>query len=220
MRVSDKILRCVTKTSVIALLLISVILVSTSSIVYGEAHEQDSQAKQNLALAKFLAAPINLVAFKKKKGISNSGSLRAKEKRWFYKPKKTGFFYRYMLFPTPGQYSEGERFFGFSVIVYKFGRKIGDYNNTNEILTAIWCRLKDPDLGPANLVGKPVTEVKELFGLPFTTRGDVIIYMHSRHILSLHINDGIVDWFKYARLRRDINESSEVLELLTKPGFK
>jgi len=48
MRVSDKILRCVTKTSVIALLLISVILVSTSSIVYGEAHEQDSQAESGI----------------------------------------------------------------------------------------------------------------------------------------------------------------------------
>ena len=40
---------------------------------------------------------------------------------------------------------------GFSVVVYKFGKEIGDYYDSNEMLIAIWCRLNDPDLGQANL---------------------------------------------------------------------
>src|SRR5437870_2257483 len=119
---------------------------------------------QEEELAAFLAAPIDLAAFKRQKGSSNSGSWRAS--RWFYRPKAPGFFYQYLLFPTPQRYSESERFTGFSIVVYKFGKRVGDYHDTNETLVVIWCRLRDPDLGRANLVGAPVPEIKSRFGEP------------------------------------------------------
>jgi len=122
-------------------------------------------ARRKDELAAFLAAPIDLVAFKKKKGSSNSGSFKAS--RWIYRPKRPGFFYQYMLFSTPEGYGESERFSGFSVAVYKFGREVGDYYDTNEVLVAIWSRLRDPDLGQADLVGRLVPEIKARFGEPF-----------------------------------------------------
>jgi hypothetical protein len=147
-------------------------------------------------LAAFLAAPIDLPAFKRRKGPSNSGSFKAAD--WLYRPDKPGFFYRYFLFRTPRTYSEVERVEGFSLVVYKLGTNVGDYDDTNEMLVAIWCRLKDPDLGRANLVGTELSQIKARFGEPFAVIGDVWIYQHDARALSLHINGDAVDWYKYA----------------------
>jgi hypothetical protein len=171
--------------------------------------------EQKDELAAFLAAPIDLTRFKRKKGPSNSGAFRAS--RLIYRPDKPGLFYRYMMFRTPAVSSEGEKFHGFSVIVYKLGTKVGDYYDTNEILVAIWCRLKDPDLGQADLVGKQMSEIKTRFGEPFAVVGDVSMYQRHQRALSIHTNDGAVDWFKYVRLRGDIEDPASVPELL-RPG--
>ena len=123
-----------------------------------------------------------------------------------------------MLFTTPTRYSEGERFGGFSIVVYKFGKEIGDYYSSNETLIAIWCRLKDPDLGQADLVGKFVPEIKARFGEPFAVVGEILIYYKNNRALSVHTKDGAVNWFKYVRLSRDIDAPEAVPELLLQPG--
>ena len=211
--------------SAAAKIIMMVLLLSNANLritiaAYGQARPQakslEKSNKQNDELAAFLSAPIDLIAFKNKKGPSNSGSIKASP--WIYKPKEPGFFYRYMLFTTPMRYSEGERFFGFSVVVYKFGKEIGDYYDSNETLVAIWCRLNDPDLGQANLVGRFASEIKTRFGKPFTVIGDVLIYHSNGRALSVHTKDGVVDWFKYVRLSRDIDTPKAVPEPLLKPG--
>jgi hypothetical protein len=170
--------------------------------------------EQKDELAGFLAAPIDLVRFKKKKGPSNSGSFYTS--LLIYRPDKPGFFYRYRMFRTPA-YSEDEKFHGFSVVVYKLGAKVGDYYDTNEMLVAIWCRLKDPDLGQADLVGRQMSEITARFGEPFAVVGDVSVYQRHQRALSIHAKDGAVDWFKYVRLRRDVDISAAAPELL-RPG--
>jgi hypothetical protein len=152
MRISSQILRAITKTLVMVQFLITM-SIALPGPVQGQARSQVKPMmkpdKQKGELAAFLSAPINLVYFKRIKGISNSGS--AKVGQWIYRPKKPGFFYQYILFSTPKRYPEGTRFSGFSVVVYKFGKEVGDYYDTNEMLIAIWCRLRDPDLGQADL---------------------------------------------------------------------
>lgn len=213
------IVRVVTKTIVTALLLGGPSL-ELSASVRGQprSHAKPSvkPLKQKDELAAFLAAPIDLVSFKRKKSGSNSGGLSVNS--WFYRRRQPGFFYQYMLFDTPERYSESDRFSGFSIVVYKFGKRIGDYADTNEMLVAIWCRLRDSDLGQANLVGAPVPEIKARFGEPFAVVGDNLVYHRDGRALSVHTKDGAVDWFKYVRLSRHIDAPGAVPELLLQPG--
>jgi len=219
MRISCKILSVVRKTVVIVLLVSTASLALTTAI-QGQTRSQAKYpvkpTKQSEALTAFLTAPIDFITFKGKKGPSNSGSFKANP--WIYRPKEPGFFYQYKLFGTPTQYSEGERFRGFSVVVYKFGKEIGDYYDSNETLVAIWCRLRDSDLGQADLVGRFVPEIKARFGEPFAVVGGILIYHRHGRALSVHTKDGTVDWFKYVRLSRDIDAPGAVPELLLQPG--
>lgn len=219
MRRSSRIHNFITKTIVILLFVSTASLLLTNAI-QGQTRPHNKSlvkpTKQNDALAAFLSVPLELITFKIKKGPSNSVSFEASH--WMHRPKESGFFYQYKLFATPTRYSEGERFRGFSIVVYKFSKKIGDYYDSNEKLVAIWCRLRDPDLGQADLVGRFASEIKALFGKPFAVVGDIMIYQHHGRALSLHTKDGIVDWFKYVRLTRDIDASEEMPELLLQPG--
>jgi hypothetical protein len=219
MRVPSQILNAVTK------ILAMVLFLSAASLALPDSIQRQarSQAKPTVKptgpedeLAAFLTAPIDLVAFKKKKGPSNNGAFKAS--RWIYRPKRPGFFYQYMLFSTPREYRESERASGFSVVVYKFGKEVGDYYDTNEMLVAIWCRLSDPDLGHADLVGRLVPEIKARFGEPFAVVGDVLVYQRHGRALSVHTKDGAVDWFKYVWLSRNIDAPGAVPELLLQPN--
>ncbi len=141
MRISSQILSVVTKTVVIVLLVSTASLALTTFIqeqTRPQAKSPVKPTKQNDALAAFLSVPIDLITFKIKKGPSNSGSFKASH--WIYRPKEPGFFYQYKLFVTPTRYSEGERFRGFSIVVYKFGKEIGDYYDSKEIyMSGIVC---------------------------------------------------------------------------------
>jgi len=219
MRISSQTLGVVRKAVVIVLLASTASLALTTT-VQGQARSLVKSpvepAGQGEVLTAFLATPIDLVTFKEKKGPSNSGSF--KENPWIYRPEEPGFFYQYKLFGTPARFSDGERLRGFSVVVYKFGKKIGDYYDSNETLIAIWSRLRDPDLGQADLVGKSVPEIKERFGEPFAAVGDVLIYHHHGRALSVHTKDGTVDWFKYVRLSRGLEAPGAVPGMLLQPG--
>jgi hypothetical protein len=173
---------------------------------------QVKSTRENHDLTIFLEAPIDIVAFKKKKGPSNSDSFRAP--RSFYRPGDPGFFYQYMLFNTPVRYGEGERFRDFALIVYKFGHSIGHFYDTNEILAAIWCRLNDPDLGRANFVGTQVPEIRARFGEPSAVISDVLIYQRNARALALHVFGETIDWFKYVRLSRNVDATRSAPELL------
>jgi len=220
MRIPIPILDAVSNTAVAALLLSAPSLEFPRYIQRQSPIPPKPQAKRSIQqdqLAAFLEAPIDLSAFKRKKGSSNSGSVDTTEKRWFYMPSQSGFLYQYMLFPTGG-YSEGARVHDCAVVVYKFGTKIGAYNDTNEMLVAIWCRLSDPDLGHADLVGTRVAEMRSRFGEPFATIGDVLVYQQGRRALAVSTKDTRVAWYKYLRLSRAVDAPGAVPRLLLHPG--
>lgn len=120
-----------------------------------------------------------------------------------------------MLFPTPLQLSEGTRFRDFKIIVYKIGKKIGKFNDPNEILIGLKSSYKDPDLGKADLVGLPTLDIIKKFGSPDMKKNDLIIYHHLGNILILKTNEGKIKWFKYLRLNREVT-SSKLEELVFK----
>lgn len=63
-----------------------------------------------------------------------------------------------------------------------------------------------------------MSEIEARFGEPFAMVGDILIYHSNGRALSVHTKEGAVDWFKYARLNRDIDTPEAVPELFLKPG--
>lgn len=170
------------------------------------------QAEHWEALEAFLEEPIDLAAIKRKKGPSNSGRMTGDP--CFNRPKRPGFYYWYGLFATPRGVSESERLQGFRLIVYKYGDVIGDFFDTNEILIAIKSSFPDPDLGAANLVGSRLDAIHARFGDAFAAMNDLFIYYRSGRALAVHTAGGKIDWYKYVRLDRELNDGSDLPDCL------
>jgi hypothetical protein len=219
MEIRGELQRAIGVPAALALLLSAAGLVSPIRLPAqgsGTAQVWKTPSKLQDDLAAFLSAPIDLGAFKRKKGQSNNGAFKAP--REFYRPAGAGFFYQYMLFDSPHRYNESERFGGFSVVVYKFGRVVGDFYDTNETLVAIWCQLNDPDLGAANLVETRESAVKARFGEPFAIIQDVWVYQRDGRAVSMQMTGGAVAWFKYARLSHALGTPDAVPKWLLHPG--
>lgn len=159
-------------------------------------------------LKDFLSEPINLIEFKKKYGSSNSGQL--KPNKYYYKPEDEGFYYKYMLFNSlgfrknPMRYlngkimSEGDLFKSFQIYVYHFGNTGSfDFYDKNEVLIGFRSAGIHEALGKANLVGKTLQEIEELFGNDYIVMGNIKIYQHNNRVLSLKLNSSKVEWIKY-----------------------
>lgn len=174
-----------------------------------------AQPEQQRALATFLDAPVDLQAFKKQKGSSNSGVMTGEG--CFFRPAGKGFYQWYGLFPTPRGVPESRRLSGLRLIVYSFNERPGDYSDSDEMLIAVRSAFPDPDLGDANLVGSAVEEIRRRFGEPKIARDDLLLYHRDGRALSLHISEGRIDWYKYVRLNRELGVGSDIPGWLT--GF-
>jgi len=169
-------------------------------------------------LHDFLLNPLDHIAFKETKGTSNSGGWSSKLP--LYRPEKKGFYYRYMLFRTPLEYSGSIRFSFFNLIVYKYGDTPGNFYDKDEELIGIRCRLRDPDLGKMNLVGLATIQIDTLLGPDYIVKDNVRIYTHKDRVLALCIKRSQVSWFQYYRLATTLNKEDipELLLYFIEPG--
>ncbi|PLX20249.1 MAG: hypothetical protein C0599_09405 [Salinivirgaceae bacterium] len=167
-------------------------------------------------LKSFLLEPINLIEFKNKYGPSNSGGCCSGIPiKWLYKPEKEGFYYQYMLFRqlkgmryVNGKImGEGELFKNFKIYVYHFGENRDfDFYNNDEELIGFSCAGIHEALGQANIVGKSLEEIEELFGNEYIEFDSLKIYYLENRVLSLKLKSSKVEWFKY------FNHSSKLEE--------
>jgi len=172
--------------------------------------EADSLSSNAELLKSVLENPIDLVAFKAEYGPANSGGTNGDS--LFDLPETTGFLYCYMLFQKlrsalPSHPSESELFHNFRITVFKYGSKVGAYNDTNEVLMAIECGLDNTMLNQLNVYGLTREEVTQRFGEPQFILKMGAIYAIENKVLSVHFNltTKTVDWYKYARLNPSIN---------------
>lgn len=142
-------------------------------------------------LIRLLFQPIDIVEFKKKKGISNSSPANYKDK---YKSAKQGFHYLYTLFKTPSNLPETVRFTGFKLYSYKFGNQGGDFFDQNELLVGLKATYEDPDLGMLDWVGKSLDDFIQVYGEPtFKQQYKVAYYYLERAIVLKIDNDRIIE---------------------------
>jgi len=170
---------------------------------------------QDIVAQEILESPIDLIKFKKQMMFTNSGG---HQERYFHKPDCKGFYYEYFGFEDT--LSNGEPFTfidRINLIVYKKGKVVGDYYDSNEILIMIKSKTKDNRLGSLNLVGKSFDELINSIGKPTLTLSNSIIYQDSKfRTLILKLNNEKVTWIKYVWMNTDFKSFSEKNELIEK----
>ena len=169
-------------------------------------------AQQAKETSNFLASPIDLIAFKKNKGPSNSGI--GKPPSQAFRPKAKGFYYRYMLFRTPRQFSEVKRISEFEITVYKFGEEAGDFYDIDEVLISVKSKYKDPDLKHLNLVGQTKDEIRAFLGAARWQKESIHIYHEDINCLILSFADEKVEWFRWIRLKEKYSSFNQLSEEL------
>lgn len=166
-----------------------------------------------IAMRTLLLDPINLVAYKKEYGTSNSGS--AGERGLFNTPEEEGFMYRYMLFHKlrnilPQRPSESFLFSHFVITVFKYGTEVGGFYDENEELMAIECGIDNPTLGEMNVYGMTRDEVIGKFGPPQIISDDLIFYQYQDRVLGVHFEHEKVNWYKFICLNPSIDLKTEI----------
>ena len=168
-------------------------------------------------LKTLLDHPMNLEAYKKKWGPSNSTG--GKKSTAYHRPDVTGQFYRYMLFgklrkELPSRPSGGDLFKKFIITVYKYGTEIGDFYDPNEELISVKCALDNPTLGDLNWYGKTRLELTNRYGEPQFEQNNGLIYYHDHKAISAHLENDRVRWFKYVRLHSRIDLKEKIPAIL------
>ena len=167
-------------------------------------------------LESFLENPIDFQQFKKDYGPSNSGGINGGP---LYKPDSVGMYLRFMLFNGNRDrnrklgISEGQKFKELQFYVYRYGKTVGDFFNTNEILVGFKCKFKDPSVKKADLVGKTKKEINVLFGNEYIRYKNYRIYEKNNRVLSLCFDGQIVLWTKYYHLMSPVHKDN-IPELL------
>jgi hypothetical protein len=65
-----------------------------------------------------------------------------------------------------------------------------------------------------NLVGQDLKVITNRSGTDYIEKEDLIIFHANKKVLVLSAPDGMVQWFRYARLNFDIGSASDVPEWL------
>jgi hypothetical protein len=93
---------------------------------------------------------------------------------------------------------EGALLREFQIYVYHFGKNQGfDFYNDDEVLVGFSCAGIHEALGRANIIGKSLQEIEELFGSEYIDCDSIKIYQHNNRVLSLKLKSSKVEWIKY-----------------------
>ncbi len=169
---------------------------------------------KNRELLYLLETPLNLRAFKKKKGQSNSGGADTKE--YWHKPDTTGMYYSYFLFPTPSNISESTRFSDCEITTFKYNSEIGKFKDTNEELIEIKLKYNDYDFGAFNWVDRDMNDMIDFYGEADSVFKDVYIYHYNKKVFLCSVSKGKIKKIKYVRLIKNFEQiSDEYFEDLT-----
>jgi hypothetical protein len=157
--------------------------------------------KNSKALNKLLHSPFDLVAFKKKMRISNSGMPDVLS--CFFRPKKKGFYYRYFVF-------QGCSSYGLIINVYKFGKDPGRFSDTNETLISMDSECELKQLGNFNLAGSRFSDFKNKYGENYLTIKNAFVYTDGNNLLILKCNGDNIRKFRYIRTNIKIRSTDDL----------
>lgn len=156
--------------------------------------------EQFLFISYLLENPLDLNAYKKKKGEANSGGGKSDI---LYKPNYKGLYLSYFLFPNLYEASP-------HLTVYRKGTVIGGFYEDRDELVQIFAEFSDPDLGNLNLIGKNIIEIECLLGKPNFAFENYIFYSRDNQLLMLFMKNNRVNWFKWSKLKNGIQTIDDI----------
>ncbi|PKG52288.1 hypothetical protein CXF54_04260 [Olleya sp. 1-3] len=153
----------------------------------------------NSNLVAFLDNPIDLLDFKKKKGMHFTTGVTSATK-YYYQPRiKDSIFYVYNYPDFEKESIKIDQF-----VVFKHGKNKHNYKDTTEHLIEFRIFNPDADLGKANLYGLTKTELEAEFGTDYLTFDTRIAYSNKNKVLIIELNNSKVKSFRYIKLNTEI----------------
>ncbi len=172
------------------------------------------------SLDALLNKPIDVIAFKKAKGQSNSGG--AKKQSYYFKPKQKGFYMSFGLFNSNKTYYGSDtahkikNINALYMVTYKpLGKYQDDFIDPNETLIEFCASYNDIDLPQLAFIGLDTVQVKNKLGNNFIRKANCFVYTKNKNALVLLINGKVVSKLKYTRLNLEIKQDNVPNELVT-----
>ncbi len=165
---------------------------------------RENQKEKSTSLNNFLENPLDFQEYKIIKRAANSGGID--NKSIYYKPNYEGIFLRFFLFDNI------ER--GTQIISYRKGKDIGIFEEDRDLLLEIFSIRVDKDLKNANLVGQNIDSIIELYGMPhFKDVNHYYFINENKKLLTLHLRNNKIDWFKWQYLNKNIKTLNDIKNL-------
>jgi hypothetical protein len=162
-----------------------------------ENQQTESKTKNNLI--EFLENPIDLLAFKQKKGMQFTTSVTSGTEYHFNPKIKDSTFYVYYY---PAENFDDPRKID-QIVVFKYGENKHKYEDETETLIELRVFNKDSDLEKANLIGIAKAELESKFGTDYLTFDNGIAYWNKNKILMIELNNSKVKSFRYIKLNTE-----------------
>lgn len=184
-------------------------------------------SENNQNVNNFLKNPFDLQKFKLQKGQSHSGG--AYNKKYYLKPKVKGMYYSFFLFePLTGfiysydgkSQMKVKQENGLEIVTYKpYGKYFENYFDPTETLIEVIARYNDYDLPELAFIGLDTTIIINKLGSNFIKKSNCMLYYKNNCVLSLHVENQMVNWLKYTRLNFNLNTKNIPDGLLTDENF-
>lgn len=155
---------------------------------------KDIETRQPSPLFDSLMNDFDLKVFFSDMQFTNNGG--AIDEIYYFRPGREGFYYSY--FGSP-HYS-GDIFGKLTVTTYIFGNRVGHYNEQDETLIEIDCRVKEPALGKLDLVGKPIEPFRRHSARVYASNQRIIL-QENEQLLELSFRSDTIRSFHYIRVK-------------------
>jgi hypothetical protein len=173
------------------------------------AHGNESKNDLNSNLVEFLDSPIDLLDFKKKKGMEFTTSVTSGTEYYHHQKFNDSIFYVYYYPDFKKKSIKIDQF-----VVFKHGENKHSYEDKTEILIEFRIFNQDSDLGKANLYGLTKAELESEFGTDYLTFKNGITYSNKNKILIIELNNSKVKSFRYIKLNTEIIDQELIRQIV------
>ena len=171
--------------------------------------ELQSENNLNSSLVQFLDNPIDLLDFKKKKGMEFTTSVTNGTKYYFQPRIKDSIFYIYYYPDFKKESIQIDQF-----VVFKHGENKHTYEDQTETLIEFRIYNPDSDLGKANLYGLTKAELESEFGTDYLTFENGIAYSNKNRVLTIELKNSKVKSFRYIKLNTEIVDQELIRQIV------
>lgn len=134
--------------------------------------------------------------------FTNNGGTR--QEIYYFRPQREGFYYDY--FGSP--HFSGDIFGKLTLTTYIYGHTVGRYNEQEEELIGIRCRVNDPALKRLDLVGKPDASFRKHPAHVLVNKNQIVL-QENEQLLVLFCEEDTIRSFRYLRVKNRLDDLTQ-----------